>query len=210
MTKRKAHLDAFAVVTIVFCCFLWGLNQVAAKAAMPEIPALWQAAACSSAARSLVWLWAASRGEIVSSMPTAPCPAGCSPACSSPRSSSASSSACSSTTALRMVVWIYIAPFVVALGMPLISRSAAEPDAVGRARAGVRRVAWAFAEGFSSVHVGASQWIGDALGMAAGATAGRDHALVRATKLGHELAEKTLLYQLAVSALMLAIRTLSQ
>ena len=33
MTERKAHLDAFAVVIIVFCCFLWGLNQVAAKAA---------------------------------------------------------------------------------------------------------------------------------------------------------------------------------
>ena len=54
MTERKAHLDAFAVVTIVFCCFLWGLNQVAAKAAMPEIPALWQAAA-RSARRQRSW-----------------------------------------------------------------------------------------------------------------------------------------------------------
>ena len=53
MTERKAHLDAFAVATIVFCCFLWGLNQVAAKAAMPEIPrALAGGARARSAARS--------------------------------------------------------------------------------------------------------------------------------------------------------------
>ena len=42
MTERKTHLDTLAISMLVFCCFLWGLNQVAAKAAMPEVPALWQ------------------------------------------------------------------------------------------------------------------------------------------------------------------------
>ena len=44
MTQRKSQLDALAAVTLVACCFLWGLNQVAAKVALPEVPALQQAA----------------------------------------------------------------------------------------------------------------------------------------------------------------------
>ena len=110
------------------------------------------------------------------------------------------------TTASRMVVWIYIAPFVVALGMPLISRaerlSALQSAGLVLAFAGV---AWAFAEGFSQPHAGANQWIGDALGMAAGVLWGATTLAVRATKLGQASAEKTLLYQLAVSALMLLV-----
>ena len=35
MTQRKTQLDALAVTLLVACCFLWGLNQVAVKAAMP-------------------------------------------------------------------------------------------------------------------------------------------------------------------------------
>ena len=37
MRERKSHLDALAVASLVVCCFLWGLNQVAAKAALPEV-----------------------------------------------------------------------------------------------------------------------------------------------------------------------------
>ena len=44
MTDRKTHLDTLAVACLIGCCFLWGLNQVAAKAALPEVPALQQAA----------------------------------------------------------------------------------------------------------------------------------------------------------------------
>ena len=63
MTERKPHLDAVAVASLVGCCFLWGLNQVAAKAALPEIPALWQAALRSGGAAILVWAWARARGK---------------------------------------------------------------------------------------------------------------------------------------------------
>ena len=34
MTQRKAQLDTLAVASLIGCCFLWGLNQVAAKAGM--------------------------------------------------------------------------------------------------------------------------------------------------------------------------------
>ena len=41
-TERKAHLDTLAIVSLVVCCLLWVLNQVAAKAALPEVPPIWQ------------------------------------------------------------------------------------------------------------------------------------------------------------------------
>ena len=205
MTERKAHLDAFAVVTIVFCCFLWGLNQVAAKAAMPEIPALWQAAARSVGGALLVWLWAASRGTPLFDADRT-LPGGLLAGVLFAAEFFCIFVGLQFTTASRMVVWIYIAPFVVALGMPLIAHSErlSPLQAAGLVLA-FAGVAWAFAEGFSQPHAGVNQWIGDALGMAGGVLWGATTLAVRATKLGQASAEKTLLYQLAVSALMLLV-----
>ncbi len=62
MSERKTRLDSLAVAALVGCCFLWGLNQVAAKAAMPEVPPLWQAALRSLGGAVLVALWARWRG----------------------------------------------------------------------------------------------------------------------------------------------------
>ena len=205
MTERKTHLDAFAVGTIVFCCFLWGLNQVAAKAAMPEIPALWQAAARSIGGAILVWLWALSRGTRLFRGDRT-LPGGLLAGVLFAAEFFCIFVGLQFTTASRMVVWIYIAPFVVALGMPLISRSerlsALQSLGLVLAFAGV---AWAFAEGFSQPHAGPNQWIGDSLGMGAGILWGATTLAVRATRLGQASAEKTLLYQLAVSALMLLV-----
>ena len=62
LAERKSNLDTLAVVSLVSCCFLWGLNQVAAKAAMAEVPPIWQAASRSVGGAVLVWLWASLRG----------------------------------------------------------------------------------------------------------------------------------------------------
>ena len=62
MTDRKTHLDSLAVALMVLCCFLWGLNQVAIKVALPEVPPLWQVAARSLGGALLVALWAGARG----------------------------------------------------------------------------------------------------------------------------------------------------
>ncbi len=203
--ERKSHVDALAVGSLVFCCFLWGLNQVAAKAALPEVPALWQAALRSSGAAILVWLWARARGIALFERDRT-LGGGLIAGALFAAEFFCIFIGLQFTTASRMVVWIYIAPFVVALGMPLISRaerlSAVQSAGLVLAFAGV---AWAFAEGLSQPHAGASQWIGDALGMAAGVLWGATTLAVRATRLGQASAEKTLLYQLAVSALMLLV-----
>ncbi|MEO5845845.1 MAG: DMT family transporter [Caldimonas sp.] len=203
MTERKSHLDTVAVAVLVLCCFLWGLNQVAAKAALAEIPALWQAALRSTGAAVLVWVWARWRGIALFA-----------------RDGTLAGGLLAGalfgaeffcifvglqfTTASRMVVFIYIAPFFVALGMPLIARAerltALQSAGLVLAFAGV---AWAFAEGFSRPAAGPMQWLGDGLGVLAGALWGATTLAIRATALGQASAEKTLLYQLAVSALLL-------
>jgi len=110
------------------------------------------------------------------------------------------------TTAPRMVVFIYLSPFVVALGMPFIAHS----ERLSRLQlfgllAAFAGVAWAFAEGFSKPAAGNRQWLGDALGVAAGVLWGATTLAIRGTRLSAAGAEKTLLYQLAISGVMLAV-----
>ena len=59
---RKDRLDGLAVVLLLSCCALWGVNQVATKVALAEIPPLLQAAARSAGAGLLLWLWSVWRG----------------------------------------------------------------------------------------------------------------------------------------------------
>lgn len=37
MTDRKSQLDVVAVASLVPCCALWGVNQVAAKVALAAV-----------------------------------------------------------------------------------------------------------------------------------------------------------------------------
>jgi len=111
------------------------------------------------------------------------------------------------TSASRMVVFIYLSPFVVALGMPLVARgerlSALQWTGLGAAFVGV---AWAFAEGFApSAQAPPRQWLGDALGLGAALLWGATTLVIRATRLSSAAAEKTLLYQLALSGVLLAL-----
>jgi rhomboid family GlyGly-CTERM serine protease len=203
LAERKPSLDTLAVVILILCCFLWGLNQVAAKAALPEVPALWQATVRSSGAAILVWLWATRRGIALFARD------GTLKGGLVAGALFAAEFFCifvglQFTTASRMVVFIYISPFVVALGMPLISRSErlAPLQRIGLVVA-FAGVAWAFAEGFSRPAAGPLQWLGDGLGVVAGVLWGATTLAIRATALGQASAEKTLFYQLAVSALLL-------
>ncbi|MGQ3054692.1 MAG: DMT family transporter [Roseateles sp.] len=199
---RQSHLDPRAVTLLLLCCFLWGINQVAAKAALTEIGPLWQAGLRSVVAGLLVWLWSLWRGIRLFE-----------------RDGSlgggllagllfAAEFACifvglQYTSASRMVVFIYLSPFVVALGMPWIAHG---EKLSGKQWAGLvlafGAVAFAFAEGFSSPST-PTQWWGDALGVLAAVLWGGTTLAIRATRLSSAPAEKTLLYQLGVSALAL-------
>lgn len=205
MVERKGHLDALAVSSLLLCCVLWGVNHVATKLTLAEIPPLMQASARSIGAAVLVASWARLRGISLFERD------GTLAGGLSAGALFAVEFACifvglQFTAASRMVVFIYLAPFVVALGMPFIARaerlSAMQLGGLVAAFAGV---AWAFAEGFDHPAAGDRQWIGDALGVVAAILWGVTTLVIRGTRLSAASAEKTLLYQLVVSGVVLAI-----
>jgi drug/metabolite transporter (DMT)-like permease len=209
MIERKLHLDTLAVVSLVFCCFLWGLNQVAAKVAIAEVPPLWQAAIRSLGGGLLVFVWARLR-RIALFERDGSGPGGLLAGLLFAAEFGCIFLGLQFTTASRMAVFIYISPFVVALGMPFIARSerlgAVQMAGLVTAFAGV---AWAFSEGFSQPAAGPKQWLGDALGVAAGVLWGATTLAIRGSRLTSSAAEKTLLYQLAVSGVALAAAALA-
>ena len=210
---RKDHLDVLAVAVLLSCCAIWGLAQVAAKVTLTEVPPLLQSGARSLGAALLLLLWSRWRGLSVFERDL---PGGVGLLAGSTTRAGllagvlfAAEFACmfiglQFTTASRMVVFLYTAPFVVALGMPLIARN---ERLTGLQSGGLvlafGGVVWAFAEGFSNPAAGRLQWLGDALGIAAAVLWGATTLLVRGTRLATALPEKTLLYQLAVSAVAL-------
>jgi drug/metabolite transporter (DMT)-like permease len=204
--QRRERLDTRAVSLLLLCCVLWGLNQVAAKVALADVPPLTQAALRSLGAALLVLAWARWRGIALFERDLTlrgGLLAG---------TLFAAEFACifvglQYTSASRMVVFIYLSPFVVALGMPLLARgerlSAVQWVGLAAAFAGV---AWAFAEGFApSAKAPPLQWFGDALGLAAALLWGATTLVIRGTRLSAAAAEKTLLYQLALSGVLLAL-----
>jgi drug/metabolite transporter (DMT)-like permease len=206
---RRPGLDPLAVAVLLTCCTLWGLNQVAAKVAMVDIPPLWQAGVRSLGGALLVLGWAQWRGV---------------PIFASDRTLRggllagtlfAAEFACiflglQFTTASRMAVFIYLSPFVVALGMPWVTHGERlrplQWTGLVIAFAGV---AVAFAEGFDAPAAGDRQWIGDALGVGAALLWGATTLIIRATTLATAAPEKTLAYQLAISGVLLVLAALA-
>lgn len=205
MTDRRPRLDATAVAALLLCCALWGLNQVAAKVAVAEIPPLLQAGLRSLGAAALVAVWSAVRGVRVwqrDSTLLGGLAAG---------ALFAAEFACifiglQFTTASRMVVFIYLSPFIVALGMHFIAHvERLRPAQWLGLAAAFAGVAVAFAEGFTQPAAGPRQWLGDLLGVAAAVLWAGTTLVIRATRLSSAAAEKTLLYQLIVSGVALTV-----
>jgi len=200
---RKDRLDALAVVLIIGCCAIWGLNQVATKVALREIPPLLQAGVRSFGAALLVSLWSRWRGIRL-------CKAdGTTRGGLLAGSLFALEFGCifvglQYTAASRMIVFIYLAPFVVALGMPFIARGERlRPLQLAGLGAAFSGVVWAFAEGFAGPAGGDRQWLGDALGLAAALLWGLTTLTLRGSRLSQAAPEKTLLWQLMVSGIAL-------
>ena len=200
---RKTKLDSLAITLLVTCCSLWGLSQVAVKVALPELPPLLQAGLRSLGATLLLLAWSRGRGLAVLRAD------GTGRAGLLAGSLFAAEFACvfvglQFTSASRMAVFLYLSPFVVALGMPFISHSERlGPLQIAGLVLAFCGVLWAFAEGFTQSAAGSRQWLGDALGLAAAVLWGLTTLVLRASRLSSALPEKTLLYQLAVSGLAL-------
>lgn len=199
-TARKDHLDTLAITLLVVCCAFWGFQQILIKFASREIPPLWQASIRMWGATALLWLWCQWRGVRLFE-----------------RDGSLKGGllvgllfaaefcfiylGLQHTSASRLTVFLYTSPFWVALLLPRFVKAET-----------LRRVQWvglfvafsavavAFSEGFLHASPVAGQWRGDAMGLAAGMFWGLTTIAIRSTKIATVAAEKSLFYQLGVTA----------
>ena len=203
--ERKLRLDGAAVITLLACCAVWGLAQVAAKVSLTEVPPLLQSGLRSLGAALLLLLWSRWRGlKVFASDGSAG--AGLLAGLLFALEFGCIFVGLQYTSASRMAVFLYLSPFVVALGMPLIARHERLSlwQSLGLLLA-FGGVVWAFAESFVHPAAGPLQWLGDLLGVMGAVLWGATTLVLRASKLAVALPEKTLLYQLVVSAVALLL-----
>jgi drug/metabolite transporter (DMT)-like permease len=207
MTQRKTHLDGLAVGLLLVCCLFWGFQQVLVKATLPELPPVFQAALRFAGATMLLWVWCLWRGVKLMRRDGSLRPgliAG---------GLFAVEFAClyaglQFSTASRLTVFLYTAPFWVAVLLPLFVRSE-KLRAIQWVGLGLAFIAVVFALGEGLIAAShPQQWLGDLLALSAGLFWGLTTVLIRSTRLAQVSPEKLLFYQVAVSALVLPFLSL--
>ena len=202
MSQERRALDATAIAVMFLLTALWGFNQVTIKWISADVSFVAQAAIRSILASVLLLLWAYFKKQPLFSR-DGTLLAGVAAGLLFAFEFVFIYGGLAHTNASRMSVFVYLAPPLTALGLHF--RVAGERLGVrqwlgvGLAFAGL---VLAFAEGFSS---GQDTWLGDLCGLAAAMLWAATTVLIRATSLARVSAAKTLLYQLAVSALVLPI-----
>ncbi|MFT4098073.1 MAG: DMT family transporter [Rhodoblastus sp.] len=199
MNHQLRHLDRFGVAIVLMLCASWGFNQVTAKIAMADIPPMTQAALRSVGGAILlgaysfwrhpdllrrdgtlwpgIWSGLAFGAEFVALF-----------------------IGLQWTTASHGILFLYAAPFFVALGLPWINPS----ERLSRLQwigLTLSFVGVAVALGVSSGS--REMFMGDALSLLAGALWGATTLIMKGTRLRFAPPEKTLLYQLVVSIFVL-------
>jgi drug/metabolite transporter (DMT)-like permease len=199
MRERKEHLDALAVSLLIACCLFWGFQQILIKTTVPEVPPLWQAALRFAGATALLWIWCASRGiRLFESDGTLR--GGLLAGLLFAGEFTCIYLGLRDTAASRLTVFLYTAPFVVALLLPrVVPSERLRPGQWAGLGIAFAAVAVAFGEGFTG-HSTPRQLRGDAFALAAGVLWGLTTIVIRGSKLATASAEKTLFYQVAVTA----------
>ena len=206
MTQRRDHLDTLAIVLLVGCCLFWGFQQVLVKATLSELPPVFQAAIRFAGATALLWGWCNYKGIALFER-DGTLGAGLLAGVLFCAEFVCIYLGLQHTSASRLTIFLYTAPFWVALLLPL--RVASErlhwQQWLGLALAFVA-VGYALQEGLlgtASVEGTLPLWLGDVLALGAGALWGLTTVVIRSSRLVVVSAEKLLYYQVAVSAFVL-------
>jgi drug/metabolite transporter (DMT)-like permease len=195
-------LDAVATALMVVLCLSWGLNQVAIKLALPEIPPMTQGALRSFGALPVVLIIARLRGVPLTARDGTLGPGllagllfGLEFICIY--------AGLVWTTASRGVVFVYVGPFFIALGARLFLHERLVPlQSGGLALAFLGIIV---AVGVPDPTVDGRVLLGDGLLIAGGLFWAATTLIIKGTALARVSAEKTTIYQLAMSALLLAV-----
>lgn len=208
MTSSSARpLDAAAAAITVALCLSWGFNQVAVKLALPDIPPLIQATIRSAGAFVIVVAWARLRGVVLTA-----------------RDGTLWTGLVAGalfglefvliyrglawTTASRAVLFIYTAPFFVALGarwfLPGERLLAVHWLGLGLSFVGI-----VVAMGVPQPAVDAKMLLGDAMLIGGGLAWAVTTLIIKASRLASAATEKAFAYQLLVSVPILGLGALA-
>ena len=197
-------LDAVAALIMLALTLSWGLNQVSVKLALPEVPPFIQATVRSIGAFVVVALWARWRG-VSFSLRDGTLAGGVAAGVLFGVEFLLIFPALQFTAASRATLFIYTAPFVVALGASLL---------LGER---LRAVQWigllcSFAGLVVAFGVpdasGGKQLIGDIMMIGAGVAWGATTLVIKGTALRTAPPEKVFAYQIGVSIPLLALGVL--
>ncbi len=207
MNSARQPLDATAYGVMVVCSLLWGLQQVTIKVAASGVSPVMQGGIRSLMAVMLLLGWSRYRGIALFERDRTLGP-GLAAGALFAFEFFLIYFGLAHTLAARMVIFIYLSPILTALALgwlvPSERLSVRQWLGVGLAFGGI--VA-AFADGF--IAGDRSTLLGDACGIAAAALWAATTVLIRATRLSEARAEKTLFYQLAVSAALLPLASIA-
>lgn len=198
MAQRSDRLDGAAMLLMVALCALWGMNQVSIKVANTGISPVFQAGLRSAAAAGLLWAWARWRGialfardgTLGMGLLTAVLFAG---------EFTFLYWSLEFTNASRAVIFLYLSPFVVAIG--------------GHLTIPGERLRFSHGLGLISAFIGMTiafadalrlpthrELLGDAIALTAAVFWGVTTVVVKASRLARASPHKVLFYQLAGSA----------
>jgi drug/metabolite transporter (DMT)-like permease len=196
VSSATRPLDTVAIAAMVVLCLSWGLNQVAIKLAVVDIPPLMQAAIRSLGALAIVGVWAKARGIALLERDGTLGPGllvgvlfgiefifiYC---------------GMTLTLASRAIVFLYTAPFFVALGARWLGERLNVLQWCGLA---LSFMGIAVAMGVPQPSVDAKVIIGDAMLIAAGAFWAATTLVIKGTRLSVVSPEKALVWQIGISA----------
>ena len=200
---RKATLGIFPVILILVCCVLWGFQQVAIKSVANEISPVLQTTIRSVGAAILAWLWLSYK-KIPILKKDGTFWSGVLAGVLFAMEFLCLYSALEYTDASRVIVFLYIAPFIVAalLAWLVPAERLSKLQTVGLICAFLA-VAFAFQDDLAQATK--SHIIGDLLAIAAAITWALTTVTVRVSALSRAPHEKTLFYQLTVSAVVMVL-----
>ncbi len=211
MTERRLQLDFLAIALLLACCVFWGFQQVLVKATLPEMPPVMQASLRFMGASALLWIWCRVRGVALWSH-DGTLKAGLLAGLLFCAEFVCIYLGLQHTSASRLTIFLYTAPFWVALLLPLFVKTErlALMQWMGLLLA-FAAVAFALQDGLhqnTTNDSSAMWWLGDALALAAGALWGFTTVVIRSSTLIKISPEKLLFYQVAISAALLPIVSL--
>ncbi len=204
---RKTEIDSLAITLMVVCCAAWALQQILIKAAVNDFAPLWQASLRFGGSTLLLLIWCRIRRVRLLERDASLLPG-----------LAAGILFCleficiymgmRDTSAARLTLFLYCAPFVLALLLPrFIPEERVRPTQWVGLFLAFAALALAFGDALLKP-AGDRQLFGDLLALASGIFWGLTTLSIRITVLARISTEKMLLYQIGTTALLMPIVSL--